>query len=163
MADFELRLEGSEKALGKVADAAARVAKPAPLYDLIGAMLVTSTQHRFHRQAGPDGNPWPKSIRAQMQGGRTLFDSGRLEGSITHEASDRGLAVGTNVLYAAIHQFGGTIRAKDGGMLHFTIGGADIFTREVNMPARPFLGLDAEDEAAIEDIASDYILAPIGG
>jgi phage virion morphogenesis protein len=159
-AGYRVELEADE-ALAKLGAAVERLEHPAPLYDIIGAMLVTSTQQRFERQAGPDGTSWPPSFRAMMEGGRTLFDGGDLFRSLTHEATDQGVEVGTNVLYAAIHQFGGTIRAKDGGMLHFSIGGADVFVREVNMPARPFLGLDAADTDAIEELAADYIVAPL--
>ena len=86
---------------------------PRPLFDEIGASLVVSTQMRFERGEGPDGNPWPPSLRAIVEGGQTLVDTARLKGSISHEASDTGVAVGTNVLYAAIHQFGGTITRQD--------------------------------------------------
>lgn len=162
-AGYELKLEGSEQALRRLGEAADRMEHAAPLFDRIGAMLVSSTQHRFERQADPEGNPWPKSIRAQLEGGRTLFDSGTLFRDLTHEATDQGVAVGTNLIYAAIHQFGGTIRPVADEALHFTIGGAEVFVKEVSIPQRAFLGLDADDEAAITELASQFVLAPIEG
>ena len=48
--------------------------------------------------------------------------------------------VGTDVEYSAIHEFGGTIRAKkEGGLLSFQVGGEFRRVREVEMPKRPFM------------------------
>ena len=48
--------------------------------------------------------------------------------------------VGTDVEYAAIHEFGGTIRSKsEGGHLSFRVGGDFVRVREVEMPKRPFM------------------------
>lgn len=129
-----------------------------PLLDEIGASLVTSTQIRFERGQGPDGKPWKPSAR----GGQTLVDTGRLLGSVTHRVSGRQVEVGTNVLYGAIHQFGGTIRPKAAGKLRFTIGSEVIFADKVEMPARPYLGIDAGDEAEIAAIVNDHLSGAFG-
>jgi phage virion morphogenesis protein len=162
-AGFELKLEGSDEALQALGAAADRLDRPAPLFDLIGAMLVTSTRDRFERETDPEGTPWPPSIRARLEGGRTLFDSGQLANSLTHEADDQGVEVGTNVLYAAIHQFGGTIVPVSADALAFSIGGVPVFAQKVDIPRRAFLGLDAADRDAIIEIAEEFILAPIEG
>ena len=48
--------------------------------------------------------------------------------------------VGTDVEYAAIHEFGGTIRGKQkGGLLRFPVGDGFATVREVEMPKRPFM------------------------
>lgn len=47
--------------------------------------------------------------------------------------------IGTNKKYAAIHEHGGTIRAKSAPYLHFKAGGQWVKTKEVTIPARPFL------------------------
>lgn len=87
-----------------------------PAFDAIGAALLFSTQNRFQAQAGPDGQPWAPfaaSTRKRMpesrQPGVLLRDRGRLYGSLTFAADGGGVEVGTNVVYAAIHQFGGDI------------------------------------------------------
>lgn len=147
----------ADEALGVLAAALAKARNPRGLYDAIGLSLVTSTQRRFEQERGPDGSPWPPSIRAQLEGGRTLFETGRLSNSITHEATDQGVAVGTNVLYGAIHQFGGTIRPVAGNALKFRIGGKFVTVASVTIPARPFLGIDAEDEAELPAIAQDWL------
>lgn len=162
-AGFEITLEGSDEALRQLGEAADRLEHPAPLFDLVGAMLVTSTQNRFERETDPEGNPWPPSIRVQLEGGRTLYDSGTFFGSFTHEASDAGVEVGTNAIQAAIHQFGGVIRPRSAEALHFVMGGRDVFAKQVTIPRRAFLGLDAADEEAIAELAGDYVLAPLNG
>lgn len=47
--------------------------------------------------------------------------------------------VGSNVKYANIHQYGGTIKPKTKEVLQFKIGDKFITTKKVNMPARPFI------------------------
>ena len=119
---------------------AAALANPAAAMDQVGRYLVASTLRRFERERAPDGSPWLKSARALAEGGQTLTDTGRLRGSIAHTVGDGGRAVevGSSVLYAAIHQFGG--RAGKG--LRATIS------------ARPYLGIDDHDRDAIARIVS---------
>lgn len=88
-----------------------------PAMQGIGRALKTGTQLRFRSGTAPDGSAWEKSWRAKNQGGQTLSLTRRLRNSITSEATHDSVAVGTNVLYAAIHQFGGVIRAKAGPFL----------------------------------------------
>lgn len=163
MTGVRLELSGSEAALAALSAAAARLDDPMPLYDEIGSMLVVSTQQRFEREEAPDGTPWPMSIRVLTEGGKTLSDTRRLHNSMTHEASRDGVAVGTNVIYAAIHQTGGTIRAKTARGLRFQVAGEWAVKQSVEIPERAFLGLDAEDERAIGDITGDYLARPLGG
>ena len=119
---------------------AAVLANPHAAMDEIGRYLVVSTLRRFERERGPDGTPWLKSARAIADGGRTLTDTGRLRGSIAHTVIDAGHAVevGSNVDYAAIHQFGGRAGRE----------------RKVTLPARAYLGLDHYDRDAIVRIVS---------
>ena len=113
-----------------------------PAMDEIGSMLVASTIDRFERETGPDGRRWTPSQRVLKHGGQTLTDTGRLRSSITHRAGRNFVAVGTNVIYAAIHQLGGKA-----GRGH----AADI-------PARPYLGIDADDETEILEILRDHLV-----
>lgn len=123
--DAELRA-----AIGRLVS---RLSNPAPVLDNVGRRLVASTIQRFERQQAPDGTPWKPSQRAEAEGGVTLTDTARLRQSITHRVSGDAVEVGTNVVYGAIHQFGG--RAGRG--------------RSVMLPARPYLGVDAGDRRAI--------------
>jgi phage virion morphogenesis protein len=140
-----------------LARAAEKAADLTPLMDQVGASLVASTQQRFFEQAGPDGTKWPASIRAKLTGGSTLIDTTNLEGSITHIPHRDSVEVGTNVVYAAIHQFGGTIRAKTAKGLRFKIGNDFVVRKSVTIPARPFLGIDAADAEEITQIATDWM------
>ena len=119
---------------------AAVLANPSATMDQIGRYLIASTLRRFERERAPDGSPWLKSARALAEGGQTLTDTGQLRGSIAHTVTDGGRAVevGSNVIYAAIHQFGG--RAGRG--------------RKAKLPPRPYLGIDERDRTNILRIVS---------
>lgn len=162
MAGVRIELTGAEEALARLGDIAARAEHPRGLWDAIGAALVTSTQMRFERGEAPDGSPWPPSLRALAQGGKTLIDSARLFQSLTHLPSDRGVEVGTNVVYAASHQFGATISPKAGEFLTFKVAGQWARKRQVTIPARPFLGLDDDDEREVLQIAEEWIAGDPG-
>jgi phage virion morphogenesis protein len=142
-----------------------------PVMADIGAQLVTHVGLRFEAGAGPGNVPWKQSRRAAEQDGRTLVDTARLKQSITFRASATGVDVGTNVQYAAIHQFGGTIRAKTSKGLRFRLPWLRSKTdsgwrtlQSVTLPARPFLGFDEEDrEATTAIIAAHLARATSGG
>lgn len=137
----------------------AAAADMTPLMLELGAYVESSTQLRFRAGAGPDGDPWPPSIRAIAEGGRTLRDSGRLRDSFQRGPPSRHrVEVGTNVIYAAIHQFGGTIRPRSAPALHFPLpGGGWVRTDQVTIPARPFAGVDADDLGQMRRIVTDYL------
>lgn len=152
---IEARLAGLERAFGDIE----------PLMAGIGLYLEGATIDRFDQEQAPDGKTWSKSIRAREEGGKTLSDSGQLRGSITSEASGSQVSVGTNKIYAGVHQFGATISAKSAPFLMFNLpGGLGLRkVKEVEIPARPYLGLSGEDEAEILAMAEDYASAAIGG
>jgi phage virion morphogenesis protein len=106
-----------------------------PVMRSIGEVVINQADEAFEEGASPAGKPWKPSARVKEKGGQTLIDSARLRNSITSEASAKQVEVGTNVIYAAIHQLGGVIRPKTKKALFF--GG--IMRRSVTMPARPFL------------------------
>ncbi|WP_048646601.1 phage virion morphogenesis protein [Nitratireductor soli] len=154
-----IELTGREETLSFLADAVGRTDDKRGLFDAIGASLVLSTQQRFEREEDPEGNPWPDSLRKLVEGGRTLTMTARLVSSITHEASASAVAVGTNEIHGAIHQTGGTIRAKTSRGLRFRGpgNGGWVTTQEVTMPRRAFLGLDQDDEAEIRALSADWL------
>ena len=78
--------------------------------DEIGELVKLSIKRNFEAEGRP--KRWPKSARAKAEGGQTLSDTGRLRNSFTHRAGPFAVEIGTNVQYAAIHHFGGVIRAK---------------------------------------------------
>jgi phage gpG-like protein len=49
------------------------------------------------------------------------------------------VTVGSDLVYAPIHEYGGRITAKSAINLRFVIGDRVIFTKSVNIPARPYV------------------------
>lgn len=117
--------------------------------------LRTSTVERFQLEEAPDGRKWEPSIRATQSGGKTLLKTNALRNSIKAEGNSSGAVVGTNLVYAATHQFGAerTIRARNEKYLRFQIGGrwVSIPSVHVEIPERPFLGISEDDMREIKD------------
>jgi phage virion morphogenesis protein len=136
-----------------------------PALRSIGAAIIKNTQLRFEAERSPTGVPWQKSRRAQAQGGKTLQDSRRLYSSITARVvGDTTLEVGTNVVYAAVHQFGAVIRPKTKKRLAFRIpGGGFRSAASVTIPARPFLGFAQEDREDVADIIANHLRRAVRG
>ena len=151
---FEFNLDPLEDAIKSLITASSDLT---PLMDEIGDAMVAQTKQRFQEGVDPEGNPWPPSIRALEQSGKTLIDSGRLSTEINHEASPFSVIWGSNLKYAETHQFGATITAKNGKSLAFRIGDQTVFKKSVTIPKRAFLGLNKEDEDVIAEITTDYI------
>jgi phage virion morphogenesis protein len=134
-----------------------------PLFDGIGQAVVSETLERFRKEEAPDGSKWHPSQRAANTGGKTLTHRGHLRDSITYRAQAEGVEVGTNRVYAAIHQFGfnGTqsVPAHERRILQAFGKPLDkprtvqvkAHSRRMNLVARPFLGIGANEQAAIED------------
>lgn len=135
------------------------------LLDAVGAGMVSHIADRFELGRGPDGTPWLPSRRAELEGGQTLVDRGHLRDSYTHRVDGDHVAVGSNLIYAGTHQFGATIRAKNGKGLSFDLGGnvGRVVVQKVEIPARPVLGIGADDEELIEEEARVFVLDALGG
>ncbi len=99
-----------------------------------------------------DGTLTAKAQRIKSGGIRILQNSGALASSITTDYDDNHAIIGSNLAYAAIHQFGG-----DAGR-----------GRKVAIPARPYLPitadgqLQAEAEEAILDTVLHHLQSAIG-
>lgn len=127
------------------------------LNQILGEVVRTGTVERFENSESPEGDRWKNSIRANSEGGKTLVQSAGLKNSISVHATAKGFAVGTNKKYAAIHQFGGTIRAKSKKGLIFKINGKFARKQEVEIPARPFLGISDSDKKEVKSTMDEYI------
>lgn len=159
---IETRIDAT--AAAEAFDRLARVVRdPEPILRAIGVGLVQVTQDRFESATAPDGSSWAALnplYAATKRGPGILRESamrGGLMASITFETSSDAVQVGTNKVYAAIHQFGGTIKPKSGDALVFRIGGQLVFARSVTIPARPFLGIGPADEEMILDVVEDAL------
>lgn len=73
--------------------------------------------------------------------------------------------IGTDVEYAAIHEFGGTIRGKEeGGYLSFRVGDDFVRVREVEMPKRPYMSRAfKKKQAKIGRLIRSHVLKSVKG
>ena len=124
MAMYSIRLDGDTRAMLRRIRSFSEIDKQG-----INAALAEgareSTLERFKQSKGPDGRRWKTSIRAAQEGGKTLIQSAQLRNSIHAKSDTSGFALGTNVKYAATHQFGEsgrTIRARKKKALRFQVG-----------------------------------------
>lgn len=88
--------------------------------------------------------------------GKILSDTGELRDSITSVASATSASIGTNLIYARIHHFGGTIRPKNGSHLVFATPNGFAKVKSVALPSRPFLPISPSGE--LQSGADDRLL-----
>jgi phage virion morphogenesis protein len=130
----------------------------------IGLAVVKQTRRHFEQQRDPEGQAWAPLNPDYAKGkrGTKILEeqgmAGGLEGSITSVVHPGYVEIGTNKVYGAIHQFGGTIRPRSGEFLVFKLGGKTVLARKVTIPARPYLGLSPQDKAELLDIVEDHIV-----
>lgn len=146
----------------------ALVANPAPLLRIIGMRLVSSTQRRFDTSTAPDGSEWAALNPAYAQvrrPGPILVQSGSLRDSVHAEAVGSVLRVGSSMIYAAVHQFGAVIRPRQARALAFRMGANNglFLLGKVRIPARPYLGISAEDEMVIIEDCEAAMMRALGG
>ena len=115
----------------------------------MGEALVSNAHLRFVDEKSPSGEVWKKGYK---KSGQTLSNTARLSSSITYKASKKHVEVGTNVIYAAIHQFGGKIKAKKKNFLKFNINGKWSQKKVVVIPKREFIGISGDDKEDIINI-----------
>lgn len=121
-----------------------------PMND-IAAVLESATEGAFEAEADPvTGQAWQSLSDAYLkanpkrQGGKILQASaGGLAASVTADSGDFWAAIGSNKIYAAIHQFGGT---------------DDMPAGPDGIPARPYLGVSREDEQSMLGILGEYLI-----
>lgn len=143
-----------------------------------------STQLRFRDQRGPDYVRWKPSRRAVREGGQTLADTSRLRNSLTWQFLPDGVELGTNVEYAAAHQFGVDetqtvkahfrrppgirIKGRKTRVYKTTRAGTQItyqvrsFSRRMKLPARPFLGVNEADRIRLLGILKTEFIRVTG-
>lgn len=183
MTGVSIELSGLNEAFTELDRLADGLTFARDMWNNVGAAIQLEVEQRFERGEGPGGQKWPASLRAIVQQGQTLVNMGLLRDSLTRNLSNRivtdhSVEVGTNLAYAAIHQFGGTIHHKERRQkLQFrthqrtgkTLRGfrnasqsnfmmmADVAAHDTEMPARPFLGIDSQTEDRIVGVIEDWI------
>ncbi len=135
-----------------------------PVARAIGVGLLASTEARLGGTVGPDGRPWhalsPAYAAIKRMPGMLLErgTQGGLLGSLTMAAGHNQVIVGSNKVYAAIHQFGGKIVPKNARALVFRLssGGGIVRAKSVTIPARPYLGISPADERMMVEVVDEF-------
>lgn len=145
---FEIEIQ-AEEALSALSSVARGLADASPLMRMIAGSLLAETQKNFESNGRP---AWlglsPGTRKRRGAGAQPLQESGRLRASISNDHGSDFARVGSNVAYAAIHQFGGQTRPhvvlpRNKKALAFN----GRVVRKVNhpgskIPARPYLPVD---------------------
>jgi phage gpG-like protein len=116
--------------------------------DGLGQLGEMQTKRRIATEkTAPDGAAW----RPNRAGTSILVQQGYLRDSIHHAVEgSSSVRWGSPLVYAAIHQAGGTILPTNGRFLVFRAGGRTIFAQRVTIPARPYLGISAANRVQME-------------
>lgn len=129
----------------------ARMADAEPFYANVGEHLITiSIPSRFENEEAPDGSKWQglsdvtkmRDETSEYSRSGILWVSGALKQSFNRQADSTSVRVGSDLPYAAIQHFGGETKG---------------YMKDAVIPARPILGLSADDETEIFAIAEDWL------
>jgi phage virion morphogenesis protein len=157
----DLQVDAAADKLSKL-DAA--LVNPESLMPRLGEYLRGSTRDRVKTMRAPDGSPWaplsPLYQKSKRQNkDKILTLRGYLGNQIAVQFEGRDtVPVGSNRVYARIHQFGGVIKPRRAKALR--IGGN--LRGSAKIPARPFLGLSREDHQEVIAITKDWLEQQIG-
>ncbi|AYV12984.1 phage virion morphogenesis protein [Shewanella algae] len=147
-ARIEVTLDGDTGVIQQLQRLVTKGEQLGPLMNDIGEMLLFSHNQRNAEGIAPDGTPWaPLSTATLALKPRHKNSPLRLNDillqQLLYQADDNSLELGSNMVYAAMQQFGGTTSPKS------MIPGKEI-------PAREFLGLSFDDEQATLEIVTDF-------
>ncbi len=123
-----------------------------PLMAHIANTLALFTSQSFEKETSPFGEKWKPLSSATLKKSKglkkKLVDKGKLVNSIHTSHTTKSASIGTSVVYARIHQFGGKA-----GRNH-----------KVIIPARHFIPISKEDkipkalQEEIQELAMEHIL-----
>lgn len=161
-ASITLKSEEVNDALARLLAAADDIT---PALKNIGEYEAGASRRRFISKQDPAGNPWKdlNPLYAQTKKGPgILVGETRSLSQIVWQLADGGVEIGTNLIYARIHNEGGTIVPKSAAALVFSMGGRTFKLKKVTIPKRQFLGFSAADEAEILAIVTDHFVEAVG-
>lgn len=173
---INMELTSSSRALKAINRLAELGENTEPVLNIVGSRLLNRVRLSFKGAVDPYGKPWAKITHRK---GQPLSDNRILRGSmdfkVTREADADVLEIGTNTVYARLHQFGG--QGKKAQVPAFTriqtfAWGKKIaprpvkvkaHTRTMNQKARPFLPVPEKGLPPSWDLsASRAILKALG-
>jgi phage virion morphogenesis protein len=164
-----ITLKINRKDLNKVLEGIAdRMTDSTAAMRKVGAIVRESIRTNFARSGRPD-----KWAKLQHRKGQALRDTNRLMNSITSVPAKNSVRVGTNVVYAGVHNYGakkgefGTFTMQVGPHYRTSKGGKRFgvrgHARKVKLPwgdipARPFILVQKEDGPEISAILAKHII-----
>lgn len=158
---------GSDRVLSALDRLQRATANASPVMAQIAGVMHDAVEENFAQQGRPKWAGLKPPVAKRREGGMILQDSGQLAASIEPGSDSTSAWVGTNKVYAAIHQFGGQTRPhvilpRNKKALAF--GGRVV--KKVNHPgskitARPFLSLTPEDDDRILGKVGAYLKSVI--
>lgn len=126
-----------------------------PALTEIGDTVKASIQLNFREQHDPDGEPWQPLSPATLEqrrkkgtGAQMLRDTGLLNRSITYNADDTAVEIGSDKIYA--------------NMMHFGGKKSDYIWLWGDIPARPFVGVSEADRAEILALLRHHLELAVG-
>lgn len=131
---IEIEINNAEQIAKVLDDVAKHIQQRIPLMRELAGSMESAVLTNF------DVGGRPKWLGIKHRKGKPLVDTENLMGSITSHYDNNSALVGTNVVYAPLHHFGG--KAGRG--------------RKVEIPARPFLTLTEQDEGDLLANVQDY-------
>lgn len=156
----------ADKLEARIQQLQAKAANTTPVFETIGRVLRNRIRLGFRARRSPFGAPWaPLTSRA----GQPLVNTRRLLRSVVSRAGKDFVEVGTNLKVpggaaslGAVHQFGADIKPKTAKFLAFRIGGRLVLTKQVKIPARPFMPLTPAGQLNLPPAWSKGILVELG-
>ena len=142
---IEIRLD-NKKVEEALLELAQKTSNLRPLMKNIAGIMADSTEEKFKEEGRPkwqDLSEVTKTARRKTghYPGQILQVSGQLALSITTQYDDESAVIGSNKVYAAIHQLGGQAGKK----------------KKVTIPARPYLNLDDTDYNEILNLIEKHL------
>ena len=155
------------------AELSQRLTDFSPVMADIGELMIESTKQNFVEGSSPDGIPWAAKSQATIDAYKARGDtpnvrpligaSKSLSTTIFAQSDAASVSWGSNMVYSGVMQFGAAA-----GEFGATIGrdknGREFFTSTPwgNIPARPFLGIGADDQVAIIKTIEDWLVPSDG-
>lgn len=171
---FDVQTQGPELAdYQRLLDTLGRSDYKAGLLKNIGSEVEDQTIRRIEKEkTAPDGSawaPWTEDYKKTRHGGNSLLQGeGGLLNSIEYQVQRNSVRVGSALVYAGVHQdgFSGSVQVPAhirritqafGKALQFPVyQSVGAFTRQMAMPARPYLGLSSDNQTELLAVIGDF-------